>query len=332
MLLFVICIIGLGLLIRHHYMDYDVAAILRNAKLPIIPQKTKTVSSLSQIHHVFVIVEENHDWSTIYKNSEAPFINNTLLTNGAFANDYHNVDKDFSELHPSEPNYILLEAGMIAFPDHVFTTDNAPSDKNSTDSDNHLSFILADNGYSWKSYQEDISGTDCPINAVNNYAPKHNPFIYFQDVVGNPPNSANKYCQKHVRPLSELQNDLQTGHVSNYNFITPNLQNDMHDGSVAQADTWLSQIVPMITNSPMFKKDGVLFITWDEGNEDNDKNNSIGMIIESPFVKKGYSNSISYSHASLVKTIEEIFHLSPMLGFASHPTTNDLTDFFIKSK
>jgi phosphatidylinositol-3-phosphatase len=221
---------------------------------------------------------------------------------------------------------------MIAFSDHTFTTDNPPSAQNSTASHNHLTYLLDKNGYSWKSYQEDISGKDCPIIAVNNYAPKHNPFVYFQDVAGNPPSSVNSYCQKHIRPLSELQNDLQTNNVTNYIFITPNLQHDMHDGTVAQADTRLSQTVPMITDSQTFKKDGVLFITWDEGKEGNDENSSIGMIITSPIGKKGYNNSISYSHASLVKTIEEIFYLSPLLGFANNTATSDLSDFFVTSK
>src|SRR5258708_1163765 len=212
-LLLFICFIGLGILFYHHYTDYDIVTILRYANLPIFSQKPKTASSLAQIHHVFVIVEENHDWSSIYKNANAPFINNVLLTQDAFVNDYHNVDKKLNELHPSEPNYIMLEAGMIAFSDHTFTTDNPPSPQNSTASHNHLTYLLDKNGYSWKAYQEDISGTDCSINAINKYAPKRNPFVYFQDVAGNPPSSVNDYCQKHVRPLNELQSDLLTGHV-----------------------------------------------------------------------------------------------------------------------
>jgi len=66
-----------------------------------------------------------------------------------------------------------------------------------------------------------------------------------------------------------------------------------------------------------------------EGNGDADENNPIGMIVLSPFVKSGYANSISYSHASLVKTIEEIYNLNPLLGFAGDKTTNDLSDFFV---
>lgn len=325
-----ISLIGSEVVLFRHSRNYDVAAMLHRSQLSLMPQATKRVSSLSSVRHVFVIVDENHDWESIYHNPDAPYINNTLLTQGAYAKDYHNIPRSAGSLHPSEPNYLLLETGMIAFPDHTFTTDDSPSVQNSTSSHTHLTYLLKKNGYTWKSYQEDISGTVCPIEAVHNYAPKHNPFVFFRDVSGTP-SSNNTYCQTHIRPLSELSGDLQAGMTANYTFITPNLQNDMHDGTIAQGDTWLSQVVPMITHSSAFKQDGALFITWDEGSDGNDNtnNNPIGMIIRSPFSKANYSNSLSYSHASLVKTIEEIFHLSPLLGTAADSNTSDLSDFFM---
>lgn len=313
-----------------HYSDYDIGSLL--LKQPLYsPKKTNLTPVLSQIQHVFIIVEENHNWQQIYKNPDAPFINTTLLKEGAFASQYYNVPKNLDELHPSEPNYIMLEAGKISFTDHTITTDDPPGAKNSINSLDHLSTLLTQKGFTWKSYQEDISGTDCPIAVVNNYVPRHNPVLYFQDVSGNPPDSANAYCIAHVRPFPELQKDLGTNAIPDYTYITPNLQHDMHNGTIAQADSWLATVVPMIQNSAAFKKDGALFITWDEGTEDdNAKNNPIGMIMLSPFAKKGYTNTTAYSHVSYVKTVEEIFHLSPLLGLAADPKTQDLSDFFTK--
>ena len=315
--------------------DSDIPTLLAKTATNLTKKLTKKNPPLSQINHVFVVLEENHDWQTIYNNSSAPFINKTLLTQGAYASNYHNIPTNMGELHPSELNYIFLEAGMVTFPDYTFTTDNDPSAKNSTSSINHFVTLLEKNGYTWKSYQEGISGNDCPIITDNNYAPKHNPFLYFQNVSGNPPSTANLYCKEHIRPIAELDQDIKTGNLPNYVFITPNLEHDMHNGTIAQADTWLSQIVPTITNSSRFKKDGALFITWDEGTEENsnDKqtggNNPIGMIMLSPFIKKGYTNTIEYSHASFLKTIEEIFHTSPLLGLTNDPKTKSLSDFFI---
>lgn len=332
-LILVLVLIGAGTFLYHHYTDYDIATALKQTNLQLPFQKTKTSSPLSRIHHVFVIVEENHDWSEIYKNADAPYINSTLLPHEAFAANYHNVPQNINALHPSEPNYILLEAGKIAFADHTFLSDNPPGAGNSSNSHDHLTYLLDQKKLTWKSYQEDISGTNCPISTENNYAPKHNPFVFFQDVSGNPPSENNEYCKQHIRPLTELQHDLETGNIASYTFITPNLQHDMHDGTIAQADSWLATIVPMIQQSKIFQKDGVLFITWDEGKEnDENPNNPIGMIIASPFVKKNYGNTISYSHTSLVKTIEEIFGLSPLLGMVADPKTQDLSNFFIESK
>lgn len=309
-------------------VDTDIPALLTKTVKTILV-RTNSGSSFPPIKHIFVIVEENHDWSTISQNPDAPFINDTLVKQGAFASNYHNIPTSAGDLHPSELNYIFLESGQVAFSDHTFATDDDPSADNSTSSTQHLVTLLEKSGYTWKSYQEGITGNNCPIHADGDYAPKHNPFLYFQDVSGNPPSEDNAYCQQHVRPLSELLRDLQTGNLPNYIFITPNLQHDMHNGTIAQADTWLSQIVPQITESQTYKKDGALFITWDEGEEsNNDPNNPIGMIMLSPFIKPGYTNTTEYSHESLLKTIEEIFHLNPLLGMSGNAQTKDLVTFF----
>jgi hypothetical protein len=63
------------------------------------------------------------------------------------------------------------------------TNDNDPS-VNHQSTTAHFVTQLASVGVSWKTYQEDISGTTCPLTSVANYAPKHNPFVYFDDVTG----------------------------------------------------------------------------------------------------------------------------------------------------
>jgi len=79
--------------------------------------------------------------------------------------------------------------------------------------------LLQNAGISWKTYQEDISGTYVPLTATNAYAPRHNPFVYFDDVTGtNNPNWA--YGIAHIRPYSELAADLTNRTVARYNFIT----------------------------------------------------------------------------------------------------------------
>jgi len=82
--------------------------------------------------------------------------------------------------------------------------------------------------------------------------------------------------------------------------------------------------VPLILNSAAYQRGGALFITWDEANEGD---GPIGMIVLSPVAKGGgYSNQIHYTHGSTLRTIQEIFSVTPLLGDAGKET--DLSDLF----
>ncbi|HEX4417445.1 MAG TPA: alkaline phosphatase family protein [Kofleriaceae bacterium] len=270
---------------------------------------------------VFLILMENHNWSDIKGNPSAPYINQTLLPMGAHAENYVNVPG----IHPSEPNYLWLEAGT----NFGVTTDDNPS-TNHQSTTQHLVTQLAAAGIAWKSYQEGITGTTCPLTATGLYAPKHNPMVFFDDVT-NKNSSSSQNCIQHVRPYTELATDLQNHTTARYNFITPNLCNDMHNPTgcpssdeVVNGDTWLSTEVPKILASQAYQNGGVLMITWDES-EGGDF--PIGMIVLSPQIKQpGYSNTILYNHGSTLRTVQEIFGVSPLLGGAA--TSTDLSDLF----
>jgi phospholipase C len=264
---------------------------------------------------------ENHNWSDIIKNKQAPYINKTLLPIASYAHQYRSLPG----IHPSEPNYLWLEAGT----NFGILDDKAPTTNHQATHD-HLVTLLDQANISWKSYQEGITGKNCPLKATGLYAPKHNPMLFFDDVTGaNDPNSAT--CIAHVRPYKELASDLQQGSVAHYNFITPNLCHDMHGAPncpsgdlVAQGDDWLAQQVPQILESQAYRDGGVLFITWDES-EGGDL--PIGMIVLSPFAKGGgYTNKLAYTHSSTLRTIQEIFAVEPLLGDAAQAT--DLRDLF----
>jgi hypothetical protein len=272
------------------------------------------------IKTVFLIVMENHNWNEIEGSSNAPYINGTLLAQYAHAEKYMNPPG----LHPSEPNYIWLEAGQTFGVD----SDDSPSLSHHISSPAHLTRLMNAAGISWKSYQEDISGDGCPLASVNHYAPKHNPMIFFDDVTGL--DDKNAWCQQHVRPFGELSGDLSAGKVAAYNFITPNLCNDMHDScspmdnDTKQGDTWLASEIPMIMASDAYKNGGLILITWDEG-EGTD--GPIGLIAIGDMVRPGFVDATtSYTHSSTLRTVEEIFGLSPLLGDAAN--ANDLSPLF----
>jgi len=276
-------------------------------------------SWLSSIKTVFVILFENTNWASITP-SVAPYIRTTVVPMGAHATQYFNPPRN----HPSEPNYIWLEAGH-----HLgLTTNNDASAANSTATEHHLVRYLQNAGISWKTYQEDIDGTICPLTSDQSrrYAAKHNPFVFFRDLTdNNSPNSS--YCIAHNRPFTELATDLGKNSIARYNFITPNLCNDMHDCGIQAGDTWLSHNLPVILNSPAYQNNGAVFITWDEGANGSD--GPIGMIVVSPLAKVNYANSIYYTHSSTLRTMQEIFGVRPLLRDAANAT--DLSDLFADS-
>ena len=154
--------------------------------------------------------------------------------------------------------------------------------------------------------------------------------VYFNDVTNNN-DLHSSYCISHERPFSELAGDLQNNTVARYNFITPNVCDDMHNflgcatlDPVKNGDTWLSKEIPMIMASKAYKDGGVIFITWDEAAHDDAP---IGMIVLSPLAKgNGYTNNTHYTHSSTLRTIEEIFGVKPLLGEATNAT--NLSDLF----
>jgi len=273
------------------------------------------------IKTVFLIMMENHNWSDIVGNASAPFINGTLLPAGAHAEAYFDNAKG---VHPSEPNYIWLEAG-----DNLSITDDDIPAANHRTTKKHLTALLDDADISWKSYQEDIAGTECPLNLQGRYDPKHNPMVYFDDMTDGI-SSTSRHCIDHVRPYGELAGDLSSDSVVSYNFITPNLCDDMHDSdgcksldSVKNGDEWLASEVPKILASAAYQRGGAIFITWDES-EGGEL--PIGMIVLSPFAKPNFRSVVHYTHSSMLRTAQEIFAVAPLLRDAENATS--LTDMF----
>ncbi|HEY6881620.1 MAG TPA: alkaline phosphatase family protein [Polyangiales bacterium] len=282
----------------------------------------------SAIQHVFVIAMENHDSTQIYGNtSSAPYINNTLIPNYARAT---NFNDELALSIPSEPHYVWMEAGTNAFSDHTFSSDSDPSSANSTSNTNHLVTQInnATNGVSWRTYQEGLNSStgSCPIHTSGFYAAKHNPFVFFKDVSGNPPSATNAYCVAHHRAYSALAGDLANNDVAAFTFITPNQCNDMHGQSgcpdsntVRAGDTWLANELPRLIDYANSHQ-GVIFITWDEGSSTL----KMPFLAIGPGVKTNYAGSVSYNHSSVLKSIEQILELPTLSKVSSANTLSDL--------
>lgn len=280
-----------------------------------------TGGSTSVTRHVFVVMMENTDWSSVKGSRHFPYVNKTLLPHFASAGAYR------SGLHPSLPNYVELEAGAT-----LGLTDGSylPTD-HAVDTTAHLTTQLNAAGLDWKYYAENLpgGGSTCNLSDPGTpYSEDHNPFVYFTDVQSDP-----AYCIRHERPYAELATDLAADTAPAYSFIVPN---DWDQGekrapgsscTPCQADAFLKREIPKIQASSAYTSGGVILVLWDES-AGRDTNPS-GLVVVSNLAKKGYTNRIAYDHGSTLRTVQEIFGLTPLLGDAARST--DLADLFATS-
>jgi hypothetical protein len=292
---------------------------------------TGPAPSTRALGHVFMILMENENWSQIKASASATYIQ-SLLVSGAHCESYWNPPG----MHPSEPNYIWLEAGD----NYGITTDDDPDPvSHHISTSNHLVSLLDSAGLTWRTYQEDMPLGTCPVTSVGLYAAKHNPFVFFDDTSGGE-SASDPGCMAHTIPYSaaQLQADLNANSVASYTWITPNLCDDMHNNTgcgtgdpIAHGDAFLSQIIPIIQASSAYQTDGAIFITWDECEVPTGAPDvPIGMIVLSPYAKAGYTSTKKYDHSSTLKTMQEIFGVTPLLGHAADASTSDLSELFTR--
>jgi phosphatidylinositol-3-phosphatase len=241
------------------------------------------------IQHVFLVVMENQSYSNVIGQ---PYTAN-LASTWAHATNYHAIT------HPSLPNYLDLYAGS----NHGITTDCDPSPTC------HISGIslgdeLSARGLTWKGYFEGMAAP-CTLTNPGTYRAHHDPFIYFDDMWQNP--SPGGLCYSHVVPMfPNLTTDLASARTTpNFAFVKPDNCHDTHDCSLAVGDTWLSQNVPLLLNSPACTVDKCLVIlTWDE--DDGSEGNRVLTVFAGSGAKTGYTDGTSYNHYGLLRTIEDL--------------------------
>jgi hypothetical protein len=326
------------------------------------------------VGHVFVVILENENASTTFgPGSPAPYLSQTLTSKGVFLPNYYGVT------HLSLGNYVALVSGQGSNPQtqadcmvyNDFQSGGSGADGQELGQGCVYPFSvktvanqLAAHGLTWKGYMEDMGNDPAresatcghpPLNApdptqtatpTDQYAARHNPFVYFHSIIDRPACAANDV------PLSRLPDDLAKGRTANLSFITPNLCHDGHDepcangepGGLVSADAWLRQWVPPILRSKAFRSDGLLLVTFDEaeaqgGQADasaccneaqfpNTPNNGgpvqgrgggrVGAVALSPFIGAGTVSNHAYNHFSTLRTMERLFGVG-LLGYARSP-------------
>lgn len=270
-------------------------------------QPCGTQTTAPKYTHVIWIWMENHSFNTIIGSKSAPYINSLAKACG-LATNYHNIS------HPSLPNYTAATGGLGYSQITQFASDCNPSASCSTPKPS-----IFGQGESWKAYEESMP-SNCDMTNSGEYAVRHNPPPYFTTL---------QNCAKFDVPYTQLAKDLSAGKLPAFSFITPNLIDDMHDGTVADGDRWLSKNLPVILNSSEYKSGSTaVFITWDEGEggtsnrcatNTTDVGCHVATIVVSPTTKAGTRSATLFSHWSLLATTEKLLKLPLLDRAASAP-------------
>jgi acid phosphatase len=231
--------------------------------------------------HVIIIMMENRGYNAIIGSSHAPYLNSLAKRGALFT---HST----AITHPSEPNYLALLSGST----QGVHDDSCPH----TFSGDNLAHQIAAGGGSFVGYSESLPKAGYTGCEKGDYARKHNPWVNFSDV----PASANQ-------PYTSFPTDYTK--LPTVAWVTPNLQDDMHDGSIQQGDAWLKKNIDGYVQWAQ-AHNSLLIVTWDE-DEDNGGNNSIPTIFAGAKVKPGqYAERIN--HYSVLRTLESAYGLAPL--------------------
>jgi acid phosphatase len=264
----------------------------------------------SPSRHVVLVMEENQSYATVVGNtSDWPNLNNLIRT-GALPTNY------YANSHPSIGNYFMLTTGQL------LTTDD--SSTSVWDVDNLARRMLA-SGVSFRIYAEGITQGYVGGN-TGLYLIRHNPFAMLSDVAGNP-----QVANQCIWPFTQFAADLANGTLPAFSFIVPDVDDDAHNGTPQQADTWLQTnvVVPLSSTSEFASGgDGMLIVDFDEA-ADTDATNGgghVAAVLWGPNVKAGFtqtSNTV-YQHQSMLRTVMETLQLSnPPGAAASAPSMSE---------
>jgi phosphatidylinositol-3-phosphatase len=273
--------------------------------------------TLPLIGHVFLITLENKDFSdTFGHHSDAPYLAQTLRAQGALLTQYYGTGHEsldnYIAMMSGQSSTPQTSNDCNVYADFR-QTGTAPEGQAVGQgcvypaSVTMLANQLMAAGLTWKGYMGDMGNdparesSTCghpPLNALDwtqeaeapsaaiphgdMYATRHDPFMYFHAIIDLPA------CKQDVVNLNELKTDLRSvATTPNFSFITPNLCDDGHDspcanrqpGGLKSINGFLSKWVPLILNSPAYKKDGLIIINFDEGGDGKIQRSEAGTVV-----------------------------------------------------
>jgi hypothetical protein len=313
---------------------------------------TQLFGALPHPDHVVVVILENKSFGQIIGNAAGPNIN-ALAAEGASV---VNAASDPGALmsgshalrHPSQPNYLELFSGSHqgVLQDGRPGTSSEPLSPPLPFNTPNLAASLLASGYSFAIYSENLPSVGFDGDsystdpAKTQYQRKHNPVANWQAADAPANNHVPFSCNQ---PFAAFPTDA-AGYAAlpTVSFVVPNQQNDMHDGSIGQGDAWLK--TQILDGYYQWAKghNSLLIVTFDE-DANNTATNQITTIFAGALVKPGnYTETninppdarmpdgvitptgTAMNHYNVLRTIEEMFGLTPLGGSANTPALTDI--------
>ncbi|MBD0332782.1 MAG: hypothetical protein ICV66_09010, partial [Chitinophagaceae bacterium] len=244
--------------------------------------------------HIVFVWFENKGFSKIVGSSAAPYINSLIKKGVLFTNTY-------AITHPSYPNYVAWFSGST----QGITTDACIDGK--PFGVQTLYNALNNKAISFRWYSESMPSDGYTGCSYGYYREKHNPTTIFSTV----PDYVNKVYQS---------TSWQSGGPTFFSglpkvvCVTPNMINDMHDGTITQGDNWLKK------NFDAYIKwanshNSILVIYWDEA-DGSSTSNKIPVTLVGQHIKENITISKTYNHYSFTKWVCSLYGAST--GWASN--------------
>jgi phosphatidylinositol-3-phosphatase len=256
--------------------------------LLVVPGAARARGGVPPLRHVVVIVFENKERDSVFGNPDAPTFNR-------LAQQFATLSRYYGVAHPSLPNYLALVSG---------STHGIRSDCTSClVGGRSLAGTLAAAHRTWKTYAEGLPRPGFAGASAGAYAKKHNPFLYFREVVDRPA------WRARVVPLTALRTDLHRNRLPDFALVVPDLCHSMHDCAVAAGDRWLASVIPPLLQFA----DTAVFVVFDEGATSARGGGHTFALAAGTAVRRASHYDGVTGHCGLLRTIEDAWRL-PRLG------------------
>jgi len=276
----------------------------------------------STVKHLIVILFENENSDSVIGSLQAPYIS-SLASQCAVATAYQ--DECFSGNLVSLPHYLALTSGSNCNTGLERSGNGCITNDGDASTHRLTTPSIFNQVASWRSYQEGMPGA-CAQRSGGRYAAKHNPAAYYASLSDCSANDLSipalncDPCAKATACSGTLDNafvrDLQADTLAALTFITPTLDNDMHDGTVTQGDNWTYTYLPLIFASPAYTRGEVVVqLLWDEQTTST-FGGPIPNVFISPYVTAGTTSSVAINHFSVLRSWELALGIPSFLGCA----------------